>query len=113
MRTGLALASLALGLVGVVFSVSTWVAWAIVQPGSAGTLPQSGTVIIAVLLGALWVLVMAAAGLAIVFGAFAWRAGPAALWGVGLGVLSGVLSLAGAIVFAVTVVNWPVTAWAG
>ncbi|KAA9159824.1 hypothetical protein FPZ12_019565 [Amycolatopsis acidicola] len=109
----MAFTAVVLGMAGVVFSVSAWVLWALIRPGSAGAQPNSLTVILALLLGAVWLLVVMVAGLAVVFGGLAWRSGPPALWGLGLGVLSGLLSLGGAIVFAVTVANWSFAGKAG
>ena len=106
MRPGLALTSVALGAVGLVFSVSTWITWAIVRPHATGALPQSFAIVVTLVLGALWVVVLAAAVLAIVFGIVARAVGGLAYLGVGLGVLDAVLALAGALVFVTIAGDW-------
>jgi hypothetical protein len=103
----LALASVALGAVGVVFAVSTWVTWLIVHPGE----PTPLSIVIALVLGALWVVVLGAAVLAIIFGLVARAAGRLAWIGAGLGSLATLLALGGAIAFVGAAADWsPVVA---
>ncbi|GAB2987114.1 hypothetical protein LWP59_09575 [Amycolatopsis acidiphila] len=103
----LALASVALGAVGVVFAVSTWVTWLIIQPGD----PTPLTIVVALVLGALWVVVLGAAVLALIFGFVGRAAGGLAKAGIGLGVVAMLLALGGAVAFVAAAADWtPVVA---
>ncbi|GAA4662813.1 MULTISPECIES: hypothetical protein [Amycolatopsis] len=104
MRPGLALASVALGAVGVVFAGSTWITWFIVQPG--GALPTPLSMVVGLVLGALWVLVLGAAVLSVLFGVLARTTGRLALTGIALGVVAGLLALGGALAFVVAAMDW-------
>ncbi|HVW40563.1 MAG TPA: hypothetical protein VHC18_04355 [Amycolatopsis sp.] len=98
--------SIALGAVGLVFAVSTWVTWAIVRPSATGVLPQSFAIIVMLVLSALWVVVLGMAVLAMVFGIVARNVGRLAHLGIGLGVLDTLLAAGGVLVFVLTASDW-------
>lgn len=102
-----ALASVALGAVGVVFAASTWATWLIVQPTNAAPL----TIVVALVLGALWVLVLGVSILALIFGFVGRGAGGPAKAGIALSIVAMLLALGGVVAFIAAAANWtPVTA---
>lgn len=104
MRPGLALASVALGAVGLVFAFATWVTWLVVHPW--GVLTSALTVIFALVLGALWVLVLGSAVLGVIFGLVVGETGRLARIGIGLCSLAALLALAGAVAFVLAALHW-------
>ncbi|NIH84617.1 hypothetical protein [Amycolatopsis granulosa] len=106
-RAGLAVASAALGAVAVVMAVSTWVTWAFVHPRAGDALPSPAAVVLMLVLGALWVLILVMAVLAVLFGVLGRRAavGPARA-GAAFGAVAALLALAGAVAFLVTATDW-------
>lgn len=106
-RPGLAVASAALGAVGVVMGVSIWVTWALVRPTAGDVLPPPMTVVLTLVLGALWIVVLSAGVLAILFG-FLGRATPGGLARAGMlfGTVAVLLALSGAVAFVVAASDW-------
>ncbi|GAB3570046.1 hypothetical protein GCM10027445_22890 [Amycolatopsis endophytica] len=106
-RPGLAVASAALGAVGVVMGVSIWVTWAFVRPAAGGALPSPMSVVLTLVLGALWIVVLSAGVLSMLFG-FLGRATPGGLARAGMlfGAIAALLALSGAIAFVVAASDW-------
>jgi hypothetical protein len=102
---GLGIASLALGAAGLTLAVATWAAWVIVRPGilSAWMLSWVSQAFVLVL-GALWFALLPISVLALVFGVCAGaRTRPGfARVGATLAVVTALLGLSGAAVFATT-----------
>lgn len=114
--TGLSLASITLGVIGIVLSASTWAAWifvvhltrrgAMIQPVPAQPTYSFADLVVAYVVGALWFVTLPMAVLAALFGwldllrAPAGMSGHLARVGAGIGVLTLLLSLAGAALFS-------------
>jgi len=100
---GLAIASLAIGAAGLTLAVATWAAWLIVRPPVVAAWTFSWvTQAFVLVLGALWFALLPISVLALVFGVCAGartRPGPGRI-GATLAVLTALLALAGAAVFA-------------
>ncbi|MEU0470096.1 hypothetical protein ABZ215_39380 [Amycolatopsis sp. NPDC006131] len=106
-RTGLAVASAALGAVGIVMAMSVWVTWAFVRPRAGDALPSPLAVVLTLVLGALWVLILVLAVLAVLFGVLSRdAAGGLARAGIVFGSLAALLALAGAVAFVVSAADW-------
>ncbi|QKV78654.1 hypothetical protein [Amycolatopsis sp. Hca4] len=102
---GLAIASLAIGAAGFTLAVATWAAWLIVRPGIVSAWLLSWvTQAFVLVLGALWFALLPISVLALVFGICAGsrtRPGSARI-GATLAVITALLALSGAAVFATT-----------
>jgi hypothetical protein len=100
---GLAIASLAIGASGLTLAVATWAAWLIVRPPVLSAWVYSWVAQAFVLvLGALWFALLPISVLALVFGVYAGartHPGPGRI-GATLGVITVLLALSGAAVFA-------------
>jgi hypothetical protein len=100
---GLGIASLAIGASGLTLAVATWAAWLIVRPPVLSAWVYSWVAQAFVLvLGALWFALLPISVLALVFGVYAGartRPGPGRI-GATLGVITVLLALSGAAVFA-------------
>ncbi|MEV4150307.1 hypothetical protein AB0J40_42085 [Amycolatopsis sp. NPDC049691] len=100
---GLAIASLAIGAAGLTLAVATWAAWLIVRPPVVAAWTFSWvTQAFVLVLGALWFALLPISVLALVFGVCAGartRPGPGRI-GATLAVLTALLALSGAAVFA-------------
>ncbi|MFJ7216352.1 hypothetical protein [Amycolatopsis sp. NPDC098790] len=109
---GLAIASLAVGASGLTLAVSTWAAWLLVRPvlltaWMFSWLAQAFVLV----LGALWFALLPISVLALVFGVCAGartRPGPGRI-GATLAVITALLALSGAAVFATT--SWSPVAY--
>ncbi|MGW5718164.1 hypothetical protein ACWEVP_18505 [Amycolatopsis sp. NPDC003865] len=102
---GLTIASLAIGASGLTLAVATWAAWLVVRPPvvTAWTFSWVSQAFVLVL-GALWFALLPISVLALVFGVCAGartRPGPGRI-GATLAVLTALLALSGAAVFATT-----------
>src|SRR5699024_2721580 len=102
MRSGLGLAALSVGVLGLVLALLTWAAWLFVLPTmQEATIYSWTTLVFALVLGALWFVVILAAVLAMIFG-FTAGARTAVNGGQArVGVLSGAFALAAAITGAI------------
>jgi hypothetical protein len=102
---GLAIGSVAIGAPGLTLAVATWAAWLIVRPQVVPAWAYSWVVQAFVLvLGALWFALLPISVLALVFGVYAGARtapGPGRI-GATLGVITLLLALSGAAVFATT-----------
>ncbi|MEV6622412.1 hypothetical protein AB0M83_28675 [Amycolatopsis sp. NPDC051106] len=102
---GLAIASLAIGASGLTLAVATWAAWLIVRPPVVTAWVYSWVAQAFVLvLGALWFALLPISVLALVFGVYAGartHPGPGRI-GATLAVITALLALSGAAVFATT-----------
>ncbi|WIX85031.1 hypothetical protein [Amycolatopsis sp. DG1A-15b] len=102
---GLAIASLAVGAAGLTLAVATWAAWLVVRPGIVSAWVFSWvTQAFVLVLGALWFALLPISVLALVFGVCAGaRTQPGfARIGATLAVVTALLALSGAAVFATT-----------
>ncbi|WP_410568087.1 hypothetical protein [Amycolatopsis sp. cmx-4-61] len=104
-RRGLAIASLAIGASGLTLAIATWAAWLIVRPGvvSAWALSWIAQAFVLVL-GALWFALLPISVLALVFGVCAGARTRPGFGRIGatLAVVTALLALSGAAVFATT-----------
>ena len=106
-RAGLAVASAALGAVGIVMSMSAWVTWAFVRPRAGDALPSQLDVVLTLVLGALWVLILVMTVLAVLFGVLGRNAAAGlARAGIAFGAVAAVLALAGVVAFVVAASDW-------
>lgn len=102
---GLAIAAVALGSGGLTLAVATWAAWLVVRPPIVAAWTYSWVVqAFLLVLGALWFALLPISVLALVFGRYAGaRTTPGAgRVGAALGVVTLLLALSGAAVFATT-----------
>lgn len=102
---GLAIASLAIGASGLTLAVATWAAWLIVRPEVVSAWALSWvTQAFVLVLGALWFALLPISVLALVFGVCAGARTRPGFGRIGatLAVLTSLLALSGAAVFATT-----------
>jgi len=106
-RPGFAVASAALGAVGLVMAVSIWVTWLFIRPDGGAAVPTPMSVVLSLVLGALWIVVLCTAALAILFGLLG-RTAPGGLARAGMvfGALGLLLAFGGAIAFVVAAADW-------
>ncbi|MEU3269805.1 hypothetical protein ABZ639_03110 [Saccharomonospora sp. NPDC006951] len=97
-KTGLVVASLVTGSIGLVLAVSTWAAWLLVLPGFRDAQPYNWiAVVFGLVLGALWFLVLPLGTVSIIVGLLAIRRAPALAPLARLGLVIAALALAAAL----------------